>query len=62
MSSIFGFKVSKVEKRINELREILSQKEQELSDDELMEILSEQVALEKVKKVISEKMGRIIIN
>jgi len=27
-----------------------------------MEILSEQVALEKVKKVISEKMGRIIIN
>ena len=40
MSSIFGFKVSKVEKRINELREILSQKEQELSDDELMEILS----------------------
>lgn len=62
MSSIFGFKVSKVEKRINELREILSQKEQELSDDELMEILSEQVALEKVKKVIAEKMGRIIIN
>ena len=62
MSSIFGFKVSKVEKRINELREILSQKAQELSDDELMEILSEQVALEKVKKVISEKMGRIIIN
>jgi DNA primase len=62
MSSIFGFKVSKVEKRINELREILSQKAQELSDDELMEILSEQVALEKVKKVIAEKMGRIIIN
>ncbi|MDC3252772.1 DNA primase [Crocinitomicaceae bacterium] len=62
MSSIYGFKVSKVERRINRIRETLSQKDQELSDDELMDLLSEQVALEKVKKIISEKMGRIIIN
>ena len=60
MSSIYAFKVSKVQKRITELREALVEREQEMSDDELMDLLAEQVALEKVKQVISEKLGRII--
>jgi len=61
MSSIFAFKVSKVERRIDGIRTNLVNKADELSDEDLMDLLSEQVALEKVKKLISEKLGRIII-
>ena len=62
MTSIFAFKVSKVEERINEIRAELTEKGNALSDEEMMDLLSEQVALEKVKKIIAEKMGRIIIH
>jgi hypothetical protein len=32
-----------------------------MDDQKLMDLLSEQIALEKVKKMISEKLGRIIL-
>ena len=62
MSSIFAFKVSKVEKRIHAIRTKLTKNVDTLSDEDLMDLLSEQVSLEKVKKIISEKLGRIVIH
>ena len=61
MGSIYAFKSSKVEKRIRDIQLVLSQKAEELSDEELMDLLSEQVSLEQVKRMISEKLGRIVI-
>lgn len=59
IGSIYGFKVSKVEKRIREIQDELANPD--MDNDTLMTILSEQVALENVKKAISKKLGRIII-
>lgn len=60
MTSIFTFKVSKVEKRIHEIRKLIANPE--LEDEALMDLLAEQVALEKVKRIISHKLGRIVIH
>jgi DNA primase len=62
MSSIYAFKVSKVEGRIDGIRKQLVAKADQMSDEDLMDLLSEQVVLEKVKQLISEKLGRIIIH
>jgi DNA primase len=62
MSSIYAFKVSKVEGRIDGIRKQLVSKADQMSDEDLMDLLSEQVVLEKVKQLISEKLGRIIIH
>ena len=62
MSSIYAFKVSKVEKRITNLQLKLSINAETMSDEDLMDLLSEQVALENVKRLISEKLGRIVIH
>ena len=61
MGSIYSFKLAKVEKRIREIQKVLIEKEAELSNEELMDLLSEQVSLEQVKIIISEKLGRIVI-
>ena len=61
MGSIFSFKVSKVEKRIGEIRNSLIKNSADLDDESLMDLLSEQVALEKVKRIIAEKLGRIVM-
>ena len=61
MGSIFSFKVSKVEKRIGEIRNSLTKNSADLDDESLMDLLSEQVALEKVKRIIAEKLGRIVM-
>ena len=61
IGSIYAFKVSKVEKRILEIQQELRDGGSELADEKLMDLLSEQVALENVKKAISEKLGRIVI-
>ena len=61
IGSIYAFKVSKVEKRILEIQQELRDGGSELPDEKLMDLLSEQVALENVKKAISEKLGRIVI-
>lgn len=61
MGSIYAFKSAKVEKRIREIQSILKDKENNISDEELMDLLAEQVSLEQVKILISKKLGRIII-
>lgn len=61
LGAIHSFKISKVEKRIKEIRSELQTKGSELSGEETMDLLAEQVALENVKKAIAEKMGRIIM-
>lgn len=61
MSSIHSFKFSKVQKRIKEIQNILLERENELSDEQLMDLMSEQVALDRVKRSIADKLGRIVI-
>ncbi|HIP31891.1 MAG TPA: DNA primase [Crocinitomicaceae bacterium] len=62
MGSIYAFKSAKVEKRIREIQKVLISKEEEITDEELMDLLAEQVSLEQVKVLISQKLGRIIIH
>ena len=59
MNAIYSFKAAKVEKRINEIREKLQ--EPELPEEEMMSLLAEQMAFERVKLVFAEKLGRIIL-
>lgn len=59
MNSIYGFKASKIEQRINEIRVKLQ--EPDLSDEEMMGLLAEQMAFERVKLVFADKLGRIIL-
>jgi energy-converting hydrogenase A subunit M len=59
MNSIYNFKYHKVDERLNEIKKSL--KTGDFSDEDVLLVLSEQMALEKVKKVISEKLGRIIL-
>ncbi|MCH2224373.1 MAG: DNA primase [Crocinitomicaceae bacterium] len=61
MGSIYAFKISKVEQRILEIQQELTDKGPKLNSEQLMDLLSEQVALENVKKAISKKLGRIIM-
>ena len=61
MGSIYSFKSSKVEKRISEIQTVLTDRGSDLEDQQLNDLLSEQVALEQVKKTISENLGRIVI-
>ena len=60
LSSIYAFKVSKVKKRIFEIEQEL---EEMLNDDEekLTNLLSEKISLDKVNKLLSERLGRIIL-
>ncbi len=59
MNGIYNFKYHKVEERLIEIKKAF--KTAELSDEDVLLALSEQMALEKVKKVLSEKLGRIIL-
>ena len=59
MNAIYNFKYYKVEERLNELKKTLRM--EQLSDEDVLLVLSEQMALEKVKKVLSEELGRIIL-
>ncbi len=59
MNSIYGFKAAKIEQRINEIRVKLQ--EPNLSDEEMMGLLAEQMAFERVKLVFADKLGRIIL-
>ncbi len=60
MGSVMNFKLSKIQKRILEIQEVLSEKRSEMKEEELMDLLSEHVALINVKKLIAEKLGRIV--
>lgn len=61
-SAIYTFKKRKIINRISEIQKHLMEKESELSETELNDLLSEQVLLEQIKKAFSEKLGRIVIN
>ena len=61
MGAIYSFKASKVEKRIGEIRDRLSDQQNPIDDEEMMNLLAEQVTLEQIKKALSAKLGRIVI-
>jgi DNA primase len=56
---IYSFKFAKIEEKIHAIRQILNS--DSVSDEEKMNQLIDQIRLENVKKVISEKLGRIIL-
>ena len=61
MGSIYSFKHSRVEQRIRKIQKELTTKAAEIEDEDLMLLLAEQVALEHVKRMIAEKLGRIVV-
>ena len=60
MNALYSFKSFKIEELINNIRKKLEQAES-LSDEELMNLMAEQMAYEKVKIKFAEKLGRIIL-
>lgn len=57
--SVYNFKYNKVDLHLKQLKKRLST--ETFNDDDLLLLLSEQMAYERVKKVFSEKLGRIIL-
>jgi DNA primase len=60
LNTIYSFKAAKIEERITEIRKEL-ENASELEESELMGLLAEQMAFERIKIVLSEKLGRIIL-
>ncbi len=60
MNAIYSFKSAKIEEKIIYIRKQL-EKADELEDSELMDLLAEQMAYEKIKIIFAEKLGRIIL-
>jgi DNA primase len=60
MNALYSFKSFKIEELINSIRKKLEQAES-LADEELMNLMAEQMAYEKVKIKFAEKLGRIIL-
>lgn len=56
---IYSFKFAKIEEKIHAIRQILNS--DSVDDEEKMNQLIDQIRLENVKKIISEKLGRIIL-
>ncbi len=61
MGSVYSLKHSRVEERIRKIQQELTTKADEMEDEDLMLLLAEQVALENVKRMIAEKLGRIVV-
>lgn len=59
MNAIYFFKFKKVEEKLIEIFNLL--KNNELPDQDILLLLSEQMAYEKIKKLLSEKLGRTIL-
>jgi DNA primase len=57
--SVYNFKYNKVDLHLKQLKKRLTT--ETLEDDDLLLLLSEQMAYERVKKAFSEKLGRIIL-
>lgn len=60
MSSIYSFKNFKIEKRIKEIQSELGTIDNE-NHDKITDLIREQIQLEQVKKILSLKLGRIIL-
>jgi hypothetical protein len=58
MRAVYGFKAAKLEERINHIRKQL---EEEISDEKMMDLLSEQIIYEQAKKTITGFLGRTIL-
>lgn len=58
MRAVYGFKAAKLEERINLIRKQL---EEEISDEKMMDLLSEQIIYEQAKKTITGFLGRTIL-
>jgi hypothetical protein len=58
MKAVYGFKAAKLEERINLIRKQL---EEEISDEKMMDLLSEQIIYEQAKKTITGFLGRTIL-
>lgn len=57
--SVYNFKYNKVDLHLKQLKKRLAT--ETFEDDDLLLLLSEQMAYERVKKAFSEKLGRIIL-
>lgn len=57
--AIYNFKYHKISDHINALR--LKIQDESIEESQLMELLSEQMAYERVKSAFSDKLGRIIV-
>ena len=59
MNIIYNFKYKKVEEKLLSIKSDISKGD--LSDEDILLALGQQMLYENVKKVISEKLGRIIL-
>ena len=59
MNSIYNFKYHKVDALILKIKNEI--KEGNSGDDELLNLLGEQMSYERIKKKLSDKLGRIIL-
>lgn len=62
MNAIYAFKKQWILDRIHEIQGQLSEKATDLSDEEMRDLLSEQIVLEKVKMALAGKLGQTIIH
>lgn len=58
-NAIYAFKLSKIEKRINEIRKELNK--DDLTDEDQVLLLGEQVTLERIKMQFTKELGRTIL-
>lgn len=61
MGAIYAFKASKIEKRIKEIQKVLIENGSDFPDEERRDLQTEQVLLERIKRAINEKLGRIVL-
>lgn len=61
LSSIYAFKANKVKKRILEIEKELEEISSEGNEERLTDLLSEKIGLDKVNKLLSDRLGRIIL-
>jgi hypothetical protein len=59
MNSIYNFKYHKVDEVILKIRDRI--KVSSSGDEDILDLLAEQMSYEKIKKSLSDKLGRIII-
>jgi DNA primase len=60
MNTIYSFKTVKIEEKILDIRSKL-QAANDLEESELMDLLAEQMAYERIKMIFADKLGRIIL-
>ena len=60
-NAIYAFKLYKIESRIAEISKELQKITAESADEQLNDLISEQITLEKIKRQFSEQLGRTIL-